>query len=76
MPGSVLVCARPLPNPHRHTSTFKFSGSGYHKRGGNTGSTFPRGANSDLVTEALRSTSRRSPMPYSGQGVDHGTNPL
>ena len=52
MLGSVPVCARPLPNPHWHTSTFEFSGSGYHKRGGNTGSTFSRGANSDLVTEA------------------------
>ena len=52
MPGSVLVCARPLPNPHWHTSKFfEFSGSGYHKCGGDTGSLSP-GTNSDLVTEA------------------------
>ena len=76
MPGSVLVCARPLPNPHWHTSKFfEFSGSGYHKCGGDTGSLSP-GTNSDLVTEAPYVVgSPRSPSPNSGGTVcDHGTN--
>ena len=76
MPGSVLMCARPLPYPHWHTST----SSNFPARVTTNAvvipdSTSPRGTNPDLATEAPCSRLTTLAVPECrGTVCDYGTN--